>query len=153
MGDIICPLLLQIVKGLTKIGGNQSPNSLMLRRHCIVGHRHKYATMNPFNYKNVLISKWKKCWFLTVTGQKLIYSPELCRRDTIFLKLFFVEYFGIWGLYLPKLAKKSSSCVVDLTKTAKNITTISFFFALKLQNFNLIASQVFFNDQMIHPGL
>jgi hypothetical protein len=35
----------------------------------------------------------KKWWFFTVIGQKLIYSPELTRRDPIFLKLFFVEYF------------------------------------------------------------
>ena len=61
----------------------------------------------------------KKWWFFTVIGQKLIYSPELTRRDPIFLKLFFVEYFGIWVLYLPKLAEKSSFCVVDLTKFAK----------------------------------
>ena len=94
----------------------------------------------------------KKWWFFTVIGQKLIYSPELTRRDPIFLKLFFVEYFGIWVLYFPKLPEKSSFCVVDLTKFAKKIPLKVVFFALKLHNFDFIASQVSCNVQMIHPG-
>ena len=80
---------------------------------CIVGHRHKYATMNPFNYKNGFQNVPNFFWFLTVIGPKLIYSPELSRRDSIFLKLFFVWYFGIWGLYLPKLSEKTLFCTVD----------------------------------------
>ena len=106
---------------MLKFGGNQSPNSLMLLLHWIVGHRHKYATVNPINYKNVGISKcskkmsifdnnWPKTNLLTRALQKGHYFSE-----TIFCRVFW----NMRGLYLPKLAKKSSSCVVDLTKTAK----------------------------------
>ena len=94
----------------------------------------------------------KKWWFFTVIGQKLIYSPELTRRDHIFLKLFFIEYFGIWVLYFPKLPEKSSFYVVDLTKFARKIPLKVHFFALKLHNFDFIASQISCNVQKIHPG-
>jgi hypothetical protein len=79
----------------------------------------------------------KKWWFFTVIGQKLIYSPELTRRDPTFLKLFFVEYFRIWVLYLPKLAKKSSFYVVDLTKLKKKIPLKVGVFCLKTPQFQL----------------
>ena len=88
----------------------------------------------------------KKWWFFTVIGQKLIYSPELTRRDHIFLKLFFIEYFGIWVLYFPKLPEKSSFYVVDLTKFARKIPLKVHFFALKLHNFDFIASQIYNNS-------
>ena len=106
------------------------------------------------NYKKIIFLKifQKKWWFFTVIGQKLIYSPELTRRDHIFLKLSFIEYFGIWVLYFPKLPEKSSFCVVDLTKFAKKLPLKVNFFALKLHNFNFIASQVSCNLQIIYPG-
>ena len=106
------------------------------------------------NYKKNIFLKifQKKWWFFTVIGQKLIYSPELTRRDHIFLKLFFIEYFGVWVLYFPKLPEKSSFYVVDLTKFARKIPLKVRFFALKLHNFIFIASQVSCNVQMLHPG-
>ena len=106
------------------------------------------------NYKKIFFLKIfrKKWWFFTVIGQKLIYSPELTRRDHIFLKLFFIEYFGVWVLYFPKLPEKSSFYVVDLTKFARKIPLKVHFFALKLHNFDFIASQISCNVQIIHPG-
>ena len=94
----------------------------------------------------------KKWWFFTVIGQKLIYSPVLTIRDPIFLKIFFVEYFGIWVSYFPKLPEKSSFYVVDLTKFARKIPLKVHFFALKLHTFDFIASQISCNVQKIHPG-
>ena len=62
------------------------------------------------------------------------------------------EHFGIWVLYFPKLPEKSSFYVVDLTKFARKIPLKVHFFALKLHNFDFIASQISCNVQIIHPG-
>jgi hypothetical protein len=101
--------------------------------------------------KKVLIfnSNWPKTNLLTRALQKGPYFSE-----TIFCRLF-------WDMSLilaearrssPKLAEKSSFCVMDLTKITKKLPLKVRFFALKLHNFNFIASQVSCDVQMIHPG-
>ena len=111
-----------------------------------------YNSYARITKKYFFLKIFQNFFFFSIICQKLIYSPELTRRDPIFLKLFFVEYFGIWVSYFLKLPEKSSFCVVDLTKFSKKIHLKVHFFALKLHNFNSITSQVSCNVQMLHPS-
>jgi hypothetical protein len=90
----------------------------------------------------IFYSNWPKTNLLTRPHQKGHYFSE-----TIFCRVFWDM-----SLILPEAPRKNSFCVVDLTKFAKKIPLKVRFFALKLHNFNFIASQVSCNVQMIHPG-